>query len=84
MNANASGYGIVYAVSRVVVQKRTLVYFSFDSDTGKNQRSKSYFAGVNEKGYRLWVYRYLPKGKWKVQVKNKSHDVLAETSFIIR
>ncbi|MCK4906913.1 MAG: hypothetical protein KAS64_05155 [Spirochaetes bacterium] len=84
INANASGFGIVYSVARVIVQQRTLVYFSFDSDTGKNQRSNNYFAGVNQKGYRLWVYRYLPKGKWTVPVKNKSHDVLAQTSFIIR
>ena len=82
--ANRWGHGMVYCAAWIIQKKATRIYFYFEEESGKNRHSAFYRVGVNEKGYRIWISHNLPKGKWKVQVKDASHAVLAEKSFIIR
>lgn len=83
INSNRYGYGTVYAVSWVKVDKTTPVYFEFKKDK-QVKRSKTYTVGVNPNGYRLWVYFSLPKGRWTAAVKDNKGQPLAEQFFLIR
>lgn len=83
ISSNRYGYGTVYAVSWVIVDKTTAVYFEFRKDKTV-RRSQSYTVGVNPNGYRLWVYFSLPKGRWTAAVKDGQGQPLAERVFLIR
>ncbi len=84
ITANKWGYGAIYVAAWIIESRAKRIYFYYENSEGANKRSRMLNAGINAKGYRLWWAQNLKKGKWKVQVKDASHTVLAEKSFIIR
>jgi len=84
ITANKWGYGAIYVAAWIIESRPKRIYFYYENSEGVSKRSRMLNAGVNAKGYRLWWAQNLKKGKWKVQVKDASHTVLAEKSFIIR
>ena len=84
IKANAYGYGTVYAVAKLTMEKAKWVYFHFVDEYNNQQRSSGYTAGANPKGYRLWVYRTLRRGRWTVYLRDNKKTVLAKTSFLVK
>ena len=84
IKANSYGYGTVYTVAWLTMEKAKWVYFHFVDEYNNQQRSKGYTAGANPKGYRLWVYRSLRRGRWTVTLRDNKKNILAKKQFLVK
>ena len=80
-----SGLAKVYIYSYIVEKKSKDVYFYFNNGKGVEKKSKSFSVSYNPNGYKVWVWKNLTRGRWKVSVRDVSTDVvLAKKGFMIR